>query len=132
VPWSLPNKDYIVYSTIPKSQEWLPINYVINIARLALPRFHIFRGKRLKDDYIKLCKSGTCMAMQSKAWITSFMYKKFLLFFKRFILGGISQIKCHLSIMDRHGSHVIVEAIEQVQEFGLKMVTLSSHTSHAL
>jgi hypothetical protein len=69
------------------------------------------------------------MTMQSKAWITSFM---FLLFFKRSILGGISQINHHLLILDRHGSHVTLEAIEQMLEFGLDMVTLPFHTSHAL
>jgi hypothetical protein len=31
-----------------------------------------------------------------------------------------------------HGSHVIFEAIEQTQTFWLNMVTLPSHTSHAL
>jgi hypothetical protein len=31
-----------------------------------------------------------------------------------------------------HGSHVTLEAIEQTQTFGLDMVTLPSHTSHAL
>jgi hypothetical protein len=34
--------------------------------------------------------------------------------------------------MDGHGSHVTLKAIEQMQEFGLNMVTLLSHTSHAL
>jgi hypothetical protein len=48
------------------------------------------------------------------------MDHKFLLFFKRSILGGISQTKRHLSIMDRHGSHITIEAIKQVQEFRLK------------
>jgi hypothetical protein len=31
-----------------------------------------------------------------------------------------------------HGSHVNLEAIKQVQQFGLDMITLPSHTSHAL
>jgi hypothetical protein len=30
-----------------------------------------------------------------------------------------------------HGSHVTFETIEQVKEFGLDMITLHSHTSHA-
>jgi hypothetical protein len=34
--------------------------------------------------------------------------------------------------LDGHGSHVTFEAIEQVQEFGLDMITLLSHTSNAL
>ncbi len=34
-------------------------------------------------------------------------------------------------ILDGHGSHVTFEVIEQVQEFGLDMITLPLHTSHA-
>jgi len=51
--------------------------------------------------------------LQRKAWmITSFLFKGFLSFFKRSILGGIFQSNQHLLILDGHGSHVIVEAIE--------------------
>jgi hypothetical protein len=38
----------------------------------------------------------------------------------------------HILILDGHGSHVTLKAIEQVQTFGLDMVILPSHTSHAL
>jgi hypothetical protein len=72
------------------------------------------------------------MAMQSKAWITIFFFKEFLSFFKRFILSGISPTNKHLFILDGHGSHVTLEAIEQVKKFGLDMIILSSHTSRAL
>jgi hypothetical protein len=34
--------------------------------------------------------------------------------------------------LDGHGSDVTLEAIEQVQEFGLDIITLPLHTSHAL
>ncbi len=34
-------------------------------------------------------------------------------------------------ILDGHGSHVTLEAIEQAREFGLDMVILPSHTFHA-
>ncbi len=83
------------------------------------------------DDYVKLCKPGTCMAMQSKAWMTTSHYKKFLSFFKRFILSEIYLTNRHLLILDGHRSHVTFEAIEQVKEFGLDMITLPFHTSHA-
>ncbi len=56
-----------VYSTIPKFQEWLTMNYAINAARGVLFSFNIFRSKRLRDDYIKFYKPSTCMAMQKKA-----------------------------------------------------------------
>jgi hypothetical protein len=37
----------------------------------------------------------------------------------------------HLLILDGHGSHVTFEAIGQAKKFGLNMITLVSHTSHA-
>jgi len=66
----------------------------------------------MQDDYIKLCKQRSCMAMQSKAWMISFMFKEFLSFFKKSILGGIPLINRHLFILNRHGSQVTLEAIE--------------------
>jgi hypothetical protein len=34
-------------------------------------------------------------------------------------------------IVNKHGSHVTLKAIEQVEDLWLNMVTFSSHTSHA-
>jgi 5-keto 4-deoxyuronate isomerase len=70
--------------------------------------------------------------MQLEAWMTAFLFKKIFYFFKRSILGGISLTNRHLFIFNGHGSHVTLEAIEQAQTFRLYMVTLHSHTSHAL
>ncbi len=69
--------------------------------------------------------------MQSKAWMTTTLFKKFLSFFKRSIGSGISLTDRNLFILDGHGSHVNFVAIEQAKEFGLNMITLPSHTSHA-
>jgi hypothetical protein len=62
----------------------------------------------------------------------TFFFKKFFYNFKRSILGGIFLTNRHLFIFNGHGSHVTLEAIEQAQAFKLYMVTLHSHTSHAL
>jgi hypothetical protein len=70
------------------------------------------------------------MAMQSKAWMITFLFKKFLSFFKRSIPSGISTTNKHLLILD--GSHVTLEAIEQAPKFGLDMIILRSFTFHAL
>jgi hypothetical protein len=72
------------------------------------------------------------MAMQSKARMTTFLFKEFLSFLKKSIPSGISLTNKHLLILDGHGSHVTFEAIERTKEFGLDMITLPSHTSHAL
>ncbi len=61
-----------------------------------------------------------------------FFFKEFLLFCNKSIPSRISQTNYHLLIMGGHGSHVTLEAIEQAQEFGLNIVTLPSHISHAL
>jgi hypothetical protein len=95
-------------------------------------RFYIFQGERIKDDYIKHCKFGTCMGVQTKAWMTSFLFKEFLSFFKRSIIGGMFPSNHHLLILNGHGPHVNLKIIEQVQQFGLDMIPLPSHTSHVL
>lgn len=51
-----------IYNTIPKSREWLTINYAINDVIANLLRFYIFKGERLQDNYIKVFKLRSCMA----------------------------------------------------------------------
>jgi hypothetical protein len=95
-------------------------------------KFYIFKGEWIKEDYIRRYKSKTCMTMQSKTWMMFFLSKEFLSFFKRSIPKDIFQSKLHLLVLDGGGSHVTLEAIKQTQQFGLNMVTLPFHTSHAL
>jgi hypothetical protein len=49
----------------------------------------------------------------------------FTLLFHMFYFG-------HLLILDGHGNHVMLEALEHARDIGLDIITLSSHTSHAL
>jgi hypothetical protein len=64
--------------------------------------------------------------------MTSFLFKVFLSFFKRSIPSGISPNNYHLLVLDGHSSHVSLKGIKHAQQFGLDMITLPSHTSHAL
>jgi IS4 transposase len=95
-----------VYSTIPKSWKWLTINYAINVTGGVLLGLYIFKGERLRDDYIALCKPGTCMVMQKRAWMTTFLFKEFLSFFNKLGANGMSFNNQHLLILNGHGSHV--------------------------
>jgi hypothetical protein len=113
-----------IYKTIPKSWEWLTKNCAINAIGEVLPRFYIFKNERLRNNYIKFCKLNTCVVMQKKAWMTCFLFKELLFFFKWFIPSGMFLTNQHLLILDGHGSHVILEAIDQGQEVGLNMITL--------
>jgi hypothetical protein len=64
--------------------------------------------------------------------MTNFLFKEFLSFLKRLEKGGISLTNRNLVILDGHGFHVTLKAIEQTQALGLNMITSPSHTSHAL
>jgi len=44
----------------------MTINYVINVVGSFPPRFFIFKGERIKDDYIIDYMPWICMAMQKK------------------------------------------------------------------
>jgi hypothetical protein len=59
-------------------------------------------------------------------------FQQIFVFFKRSIPSGISISNRHLLILDEHGSHVTLKAIEQARVFGLDMVILFLHTLHAL
>jgi len=52
------------------------------------------------------------MTMQKNAWMTCFLFKEFLSFFIKLVLGGISQSNHHLLILNGHGSYVTLEAIK--------------------
>jgi hypothetical protein len=45
-----------VYNTITNSWEWLNVNYVVNAWGATFLTFYIFRGSRIWEDYIKLCR----------------------------------------------------------------------------
>jgi hypothetical protein len=105
---------------------------VINATKGVLFGFYIFRGERVKDDYTRLCKPSTCMAMQKKTWMTTFLFKEFLIFFNKSIPSGMSFSNQHLLFINGHGNHVTLEIIKQAEDFGLDMITLPSHTSHSL
>ncbi len=66
---------------------------------------------------------------QKHEWLPTFQG---LFFFQEVKLGGISVTNRHLFILNGHGSHDTFKEIEWTKEFGLDMVTLPSHTSHAL
>jgi IS4 transposase len=87
----------------------------LNATRGVIPRFYNFKGERLRDDYIKLCQPRTYMAIQKRAWMSSFLFKKFLTFFNKLVPSGMSITNQHLLILDGNASHVTLEAIEHAQ-----------------
>jgi hypothetical protein len=107
--WRGPNA---TYSTIPKSWEWLNINYEINDVGGVIPKFYIFKGGKSLNDYIKFSTPKIYMIMPKKAWIIFFLLKEFLSIFKKFVQGGVSFTNRCLLVMNGHGSHVTLKTIE--------------------
>jgi hypothetical protein len=70
--------------------------------------------------------------MHNKVWMKAFLFNGFLSFFKNLVPSGISHSNKYLLPLDSHSSHVTLKIIGQAQTFGLDMITLLSHTSHAL
>jgi len=58
--------------------------------------------------------------------------RRFLAFFDKLVLSGMSMTNQHLLILNGHANHVTLETIEHAQEFGLDMITLPSHVLQPL
>ncbi len=66
-----------------------------------------------------------CMAMQKIVWMNFFLFKKL-------VSNEMPLINRHLLVIDGHGSHFTLQIMKHAQKFRLNMITLPSHTSHAL
>ena len=106
----------------------------VNAAGDHIPGFYIFRGKRLRSNYVLHCEDGAAKAIQRKAWMTATLFSHWISHFIRCLQskGGISQGRRHLLILDGHNSHVTLEVVHKCREVGLDLMTLPSHTSHRL
>jgi hypothetical protein len=67
-----------------------------------------------------------------KTWMTTYLFKQWLVFLYKYVLRGVYQHIRHLLILDGHGSHATIQALKQISKVGLNMVTIHVHTSHVL
>jgi hypothetical protein len=74
------------------------------------------------------------MAMQPRAWMTSYLFGAWMSRFIELVRGSgsMSPSHRHLLILDGHISHVSVEVVQEARAAGLDLLTLPSHTLHAL
>ena len=123
-----------VQSIVPNQREWLSVLVCVNAAGQSIPSFYIFRGKRFRTNYIQYCEAGATMAMQPRAWMTSYLFSAWISHFVASIRRHslLSPEHRHLLILDGHNSHVTLEVARLAKTVGLDLITLPSHTSHAL
>ena len=63
-----------VQSVVPNQREWLSVLVCVNAAGKSVPSFYIFRGKLFRNYYIQNCEPGATMAMQPRAWMTTYLF----------------------------------------------------------
>ena len=123
-----------VHSLMPNEREWLTVLSCVNASGESIPAFYIFKGKRMRENYIAKCEDGASMAMQPEAWMTTQLFSHWISHFIRALesRGGVSPSNRHLLVVDGHNSHVTLEVVQKAMDVGLDIITLPSHTSHRL
>ena len=124
----------VVHSIEPDQREHLSILSCINAAGGCIPNFYILKGTYFLEDYIACCEAGAVMGMQSNAWMTKWLIKSWISHFIQCLRKGprIDLSNRHLVILNGHNSHVTLEVVRMAMESGLDIISLPSHTSHAL
>jgi hypothetical protein len=62
-----------VHSIIPKNRKWLSILCCINAMGGSIPNFYIFKEKKMRRNFLDLANPEDIMAMQPRAWMTSYL-----------------------------------------------------------
>ena len=122
------------HSIEPDQREHLSVLSYVNADGGSIPNFYILKGSYFLEDYIARCEEGAVIEMQPNAWMIPWLFESWISHFVECMRRGprLDQANHHLLILDTHNSHVTLEVIKISIEAGLDIVSLPSHTSHAL
>ena len=125
-----------MHSIEPDQREHLSVLSCINAGggHNVISNFYILKGIYFRKDYIANCEDGVVMGMQPNAWMTRWLFESWISHFIECLKRGLSidLQNRHVLILDGHNSHVTLEVVRISMESGLDIVSLPSHTSHAL
>ena len=118
----------------PNQREHLSVLSCVNADGGSIPNFYILKGSYFLEDYIARCEPGVVMGMQQNVWMTRWLFESWISHFLEYLKNGlgIDHSNQHLLILDRHNSHVTLEEVKISMQSSLDIVSLPSHTSHAL
>lgn len=95
-----------------------------------IPPFMVYTRVRMKPELLSNSFPGTVGYANPSGWMDSSLFPKFI---EHFVTAtNTTMDKPSLLILDGHGSHKSLEAIELCRKHGVVMVTLPPHTSHRL
>ena len=123
-----------IHSIELDQKEHLSVLSCVNANGGCIPNFYILKGCYFLQDYIANYEKGVVMGMQPNAWMTRWLFESWISHFIECLKRGpgVDLTNRHLLILDRHNSHVTLEVVKIFMELGLDIVSLPSHTSHAL
>ena len=123
-----------VHSIELDQREHLSLLSCINVGGGSIPNFYILKGTYFLEDYIASCEEGVVMGMQPNAWMTRWLFESWILHFIECLKRGpsIDLNNRHFLVLNRHNSHVALEVMKIAMQSGLDIISLPSHTSHAL
>ena len=123
-----------VHAIEPDQREHLSVLSCINAEGGKIPNFYILKGTYFLKDYVGKCEPDAVMAMQPNAWMTKWLFQSWISHFIGTLTKtvGISAENRHLLVLDGHNSHVTLEVVILAMNSGLDIISLPSHTSHAL
>ena len=123
-----------VHSIEPDQREHLSVLSCIKAVGGSISNFYILKGTYFLQDYIVGCEEGAVMGMQPNAWMTRWLFESWISHFIECLRRGpgIDLNNRHLLVLDRHNSHNMLEVMKIAMQLGLDIISLPSHTSHAL
>ena len=85
-----------------------------------MPNYYVFKGKRPRQEYIRLCKDEACIGMQDSEYIDILNFSKWMFFFLNYHerRKSLSPTKRFLLVLDGHKSHVSFEVLLKAKEHG--------------
>ena len=90
----------------------------------------MFNGKNQLKNYIQNWEPGACIIVHPHAWMTKENFLNWLFHFGASVPGGASPNNKNLLILDGHGSHIVVQTIEESNKLNIDLLTLLVHTTH--
>ena len=102
----------------------------VNAIGNAMPPMFIFPRKNFRDHFIRDGPSSCIGAGNKSGWMTELEFGTFMLHFV--LHSRSSKEKPVLPLLDNHGSHLSVEAIELARDNGVVLPSFPPHTSHRL
>ncbi|XP_038072690.1 tigger transposable element-derived protein 1-like [Patiria miniata] len=103
-----------------------------NALGMALPPFFIFKGKRMRNEFLSGCTAGTGGTISDSGWSNSDIFERYLKeHFMKYSLPATSDDPV-LLLYDGHRSHVSLPLIQWARENNIILFVLPAHTSHVL